>query len=228
MTLIALGLSTSLARSSAADPLSTVRRDLGELASQRTLLVLAAGGVMAGACAVVEDPLSWGATPEEDWRDGAADLGTVWGSVATLGAASGAALLAGHLAHEPTLFLTGAEMARALAYSTVAVVALKLAVERTRPNGEPYSFPSGHSAAAFSVAPVLGARFGVYAAVPAYMLATLTAIGRVEDHKHFPSDVVFGAAIGLASGFAVTESDAQAHRVSLVVRPEGIGLATRF
>ena len=124
--------------------------------------------------------------------------------------------------------MAGSEMARSVLYSGVVTIALKAAVQRTRPDGGPYSFPSGHAAAAFSIAPVLAARFGIYAAVPAYLLAGVTAFGRVEEREHYPSDVVFGATLGLASGIAVTESDATFHGLAIVVEPEGVGLAKRF
>lgn len=216
------------ASGAATSVLSVVRRDMGQLATKRTLAILAAGGALAGACALVEDPTQGTDAAEGGWWDESSDVGNVWGSAATLGVATGALLLVGHLTQSPDLYLTGSEMARSLVYSGVVVLALKAATQRTRPDGGSYSFPSGHSAAAFSVAPVLGARYGVYAAVPAYLLAGVTAFARVEERKHFPSDVVFGAAIGLASGIAVTQSDAAALKLSIVVQPEGIGLATRF
>ena len=40
--------------------------------------------------------------------------------------------------------------------------------------------------------------------VPAFALATYTAVSRVAANQHWASDVVFGAAVGLASGRTVT------------------------
>jgi undecaprenyl-diphosphatase len=60
------------------------------------------------------------------------------------------------------------------------------------------SFPSGHATAAFTAATLLadGTRFGV-----AYFgLAALVAASRVYVGLHHPSDVVVGAALGLAFG----------------------------
>jgi PAP2 superfamily len=59
------------------------------------------------------------------------------------------------------------------------------------------SFPSGHSAMAFSLAAVLSARTKakgwdyIY-----YGIATLTALSRVHDEHHWSSDVYMGAVLG--------------------------------
>ncbi len=37
--------------------------------------------------------------------------------------------------------------------------------------------------------------------IPSYIVATLIAVSRIERGDHFPSDIVFGATIGLISGF---------------------------
>jgi hypothetical protein len=66
------------------------------------------------------------------------------------------------------------------------------------------SFPSGHSTQAFAVASVIATsydQFWVKAA--AYGLATMTAWERVRRGKHFPTDVVAGAAIGTLVGHSV-------------------------
>lgn len=60
------------------------------------------------------------------------------------------------------------------------------------------SFPSGHSAAAFSIATVMARRYGEHKWVPwvAYGVAGLISFSRVPDMAHFPSDVFLGAALG--------------------------------
>jgi len=207
---------------------ATFHRDMAQIASKRTLAILAAGGAVAGVCALVEDPAPGVDAREGHWWDASSDVGNTAGNVATIGAVTGTVLLVGHLSGSESLSLTGSELARSVLYSGCITLALKAATQRTRPNGEPYSFPSGHSAAAFSVAPVLAARYGVLAAVPAYLLAGVTAFGRVEEREHFPSDVVFGAALGLASGVAVVRSDAASSSLSIIVRPGAVGLTARF
>jgi len=60
------------------------------------------------------------------------------------------------------------------------------------------SFPSGHSYAAFSVAAVAAWEFrdARWAPPLAYSLATLIALSRVNNNKHWASDVFFGSSLG--------------------------------
>ena len=81
---------------------------------------------------------------------------------------------------------------------------VKYAVGRTRPNGDPRSFPSGHSAASFATAMVLQEHYGWKIGVPFFTIATYTAASRIVDNKHWASDVTFAAFMGMASGRTVT------------------------
>lgn len=56
-------------------------------------------------------------------------------------------------------------------------------------------FPSGDSAVAWSTSTALASEFPVIA-IPLYMLAFLTSLGRVVREAHFLSDVVAGAGLG--------------------------------
>jgi len=60
------------------------------------------------------------------------------------------------------------------------------------------SFPSGHTTTAFAVATVVATEYdeNPLVATLAYGLATLTAYSRMNDNKHFASDVFLGGAIG--------------------------------
>ena len=60
------------------------------------------------------------------------------------------------------------------------------------------SFPSGHTAAAFSVATVFAERYRTHRWVPwvAYGLAGVVGLSRLNVQAHFPSDIFFGAALG--------------------------------
>jgi len=76
------------------------------------------------------------------------------------------------------------------------------------------SFPSGHTSNAFASATTIYRRYGWKIGAPAYVLATLTGIGRVKSNKHHWYDVVVGAAIGSASGWYFT--DAFNNKVQLI------------
>jgi membrane-associated phospholipid phosphatase len=60
-----------------------------------------------------------------------------------------------------------------------------------------FSFPSGHSSAAFAVFTTIAEQSkSVYVDVLAYSVATLCALSRVHNNKHWASDVFIGAVIG--------------------------------
>ena len=70
-----------------------------------------------------------------------------------------------------------------------------------RPKG--FSFPSGHSAAAFSAVGVLyGARIKTLF-WPVLALAVLIALSRLYLYVHFPTDVLAGALCGFLIGYGV-------------------------
>ena len=132
-----------------------------------------------------------------------------------------------HLGGAPTtigvpaaLWLTGGHLAAAgrtalvaNAMSHLAVQVLKRTVARARPcdaSGvplaeiaipDPFSFPSGHSAAATAVAASLALAHPWLAPV-ALPLAAAICFSRVRLHVHHPGDVVAGAALGLAGTLA--------------------------
>jgi len=77
---------------------------------------------------------------------------------------------------------------------------LKSLTAKTRPNGLSKSFPSGHSTSAFSNASVLYNEFyesSPLLAYSGYTFATSTAIFRMSNNKHWLSDVIVGAGIGI-------------------------------
>lgn len=211
------------ARTAEANPLPTVREDVSRIFSRESLGILLPGSALTAAGLAIEDPAATQRYLEQPAWDNQADAGNVYGDAAVLAAGSVALMTAGHFAHAPRLARTGSGLMRSLLYTSAIVLPLKLAVDRTRPNGGAYSFPSGHTAIAFSAAPVLASEFGLEAAIPAYALATATALGRMEDRKHYLSDVLFGATLGLVVGRAVTrpehEGDAPRHRISLEPGP---------
>jgi membrane-associated phospholipid phosphatase len=110
----------------------------------------------------------------------------------------------GKIAHRPEAVHVGGDLIRAQVLTGVLTQSLKYGVDRTRPNGGRRSFPSGHSSASFASAAVVGGHFGWKGAVPAYAVASFIGWTRVRDHVHYPSDVIFGAAMGILVGHTVT------------------------
>ena len=64
---------------------------------------------------------------------------------------------------------------------------------------DPFSFPSGHAAAAMSVALGYGVTFPRLA-LPLLLLALLVGFSRVRLGVHFPGDVLVGQALALTTG----------------------------
>lgn len=82
------------------------------------------------------------------------------------------------------------------------VYILKKSLKETRPDGTAYSFPSGHTANAFAGATMLSIEYGEqHKWVPYVAYATATAVGvmRMANNKHYISDVLFGAGLGILS-----------------------------
>jgi undecaprenyl-diphosphatase len=97
-----------------------------------------------------------------------------------------------------------------LVLSHIAVQMVKRSVGRPRPSrresfhalvAEPdkFSFPSGHAAAAMSVAFGYGVVFP-HAVFPLVTLAALVGVSRVRLGVHYPGDVLAGQAIAIATG----------------------------
>lgn len=80
----------------------------------------------------------------------------------------------------------------------------KYTVKRERPDGRAYnSYPSGHTATAFMCAQMLHKEYGEtvspWISVAGYGIAATTGIFRVIANRHWCSDVLAGAAIGIFS-----------------------------
>src|SRR5438034_7483690 len=125
---------------------------------------------------------------------------------ALIGGAGGMWLL-GHVSHHEHWSETGFLSGEAELNSLVAVESFKYTLRRERPyqgdgSGPCFqsagtSFPSEHSAAAWSVAGVIAHEYpGPFTKIMVYGLASLVDISRIRSHQHFPSDVVVGSVIG--------------------------------
>lgn len=70
------------------------------------------------------------------------------------------------------------------------------------------SFPSGHTTVAFAAATVFAFEYRNKPIVPiiAYSAATLIGFSRITEKKHWPTDVLIGAALGYLSGRQVVNN----------------------
>ena len=97
------------------------------------------------------------------------------------------------------------DLIQSLAVSEAIMQTLKYTTRRERPDGSgKNSFPSGHAADTFAFATALERHLGWKGAVPAYIFASYVAISRLPDNRHWLSDTVFGASVGIIAGRTVT------------------------
>ena len=91
--------------------------------------------------------------------------------------------------------------------NAVATYGLKKAIDKDRPDhSDDDSFPSGHTSIAFQGASFIHKRYGLEYSIPAYVGATFVGYSRIEADKHHTSDVLAGAALGVASSMFLTKS----------------------
>lgn len=104
------------------------------------------------------------------------------------------------------------------AVSTTITLGIKYLVKRPRPYktlsnvhlnkgllGDPYSFPSGHTTIAYSIATSLVLRYPEYPQIymPAYVYGLIVGYGRIYFGMHYPIDVLGGAVLGSLSAIGV-------------------------
>lgn len=194
----------------------------------RTAAILAAGGLAALYVADEESASAAERQLDQGSWEVASDVGNVYGDGLVIGGLSAGAWAVGHLAGDARAAALGGDLCEGFLLSSAAVWAVKVPVNRTRPGGGGHSFPSGHTTVAFAVVPVLGHHLGWKAAAPAALLATATAMGRMEDGRHFFSDVVFGAALGLACGDLVAGEGFLPGGARVAAGPTSVGVSIPF
>ena len=100
--------------------------------------------------------------------------------------------------------------AKAAVISLVAVNIIKYSTNVLRPDSSAHnSFPSGHTAFAFAMASVMQhelADASIWWSVLGYGIASSTGALRILNNKHWFSDVLVGAGIGIASGHIASKT----------------------
>ncbi len=128
--------------------------------------------------------------------------------------------ITGYLADSPRLREIGLYSFESALFASVCYQVVQMLSQRKRPGeGREYddwggpslnlramSFPSGHTTLAFSVMTVIARLFereSTIIPVAAYGIASLTALSRLYDNRHWASDVFLGASIGYFVASAV-------------------------
>jgi membrane-associated phospholipid phosphatase len=181
--------------------LRDVASDYKNFFSKDTALWLGIGGGAALAVHTADDSIAESVQEHgETTLPGGATYGSQWLHIPVAIGWWTVAAAAGSERHAAT----GRDLLRAQIAAVSWTYAIKLAADRTRPNGDPHSFPSGHASTSFATAMVLQEHYGWKVGLPAFLVAGYTGVSRVTVNQHWASDIVFGAAVGIVSGRTVT------------------------
>jgi membrane-associated phospholipid phosphatase len=207
-----------------ADLLAPLPGDFKRFGSSQNWLIAGIGGVAATIAHPHDAQVAHVAWPERSVP--VMNPGAMVGSFAAQSAVVLTTYAAGRISGSPRLTRVGAELFRAQMVSQATAQAIKFSVNRTRPDGTSLSFPSGHSASMFATATVLQSEFGWKVGAPAYAVASWVAASRIEAHRHFLSDVIAGATVGILAGRAVTFGNGNTRfAMGPMAVPGGIGLS---
>ena len=174
--------------------------DFRHLAQPSNLLILGSTG--AGSLALHPEDAAIALKTKDP--DQFYSPGNVLGQGGLHAAAGLAIYVGGRVAHNQRAGQLGVDLLQAQIVGGSITTGLKLAANRTRPDGANYSFPSGHTSSAFATASVLQRTFGWKVGIPSYVVASYVGASRVATSHHFVTDVLFGAGIGIAAGRATT------------------------
>jgi hypothetical protein len=210
LVVLGLGCTPAAGQTSAPAPpdigavLREMPPDLWHFISWDTAAVLGIGGASALVGHVWDDDLADEIETNPSLNN-AMQPGHTYGSFGVQALVGVGLYTGGWFANQERLARTGADIMRAQILSQVYVQVLKFSVQRERPDQSDHlSFPSGHSASAFATAAVLQRHYGWKVGVPATAVAAYVATARVHDNRHYLSDVIFGAAMGIAAQRTVT------------------------
>ncbi len=103
---------------------------------------------------------------------------------------------------------------------------VKLGVNRERPNGADYSFPSGHTSASFASATYIHQRYGYKKGRIAYLAAVFVGWSRIQADKHYTTDVLAGAALGTLTSYLFTTG--KDVNLTTYGDREGVGINIRY
>lgn len=168
----------------------------GEGAFDRTGIYFLIGGAALTTIAFKYDDVV-----QQKWKnnqvmsEGVADVGDFWGT----GVPALAMNIGQYSFDDPAAVPTTEGL-----LATVAVTfAMKYAIGRPRPESTTKtSFPSGHTSMAFATATTAWKAYGWKWGLPAMVMAVWTGLSRIADNRHWLSDVVAGATVGIVMGRA--------------------------
>jgi membrane-associated phospholipid phosphatase len=195
--------------------------DFKYLPSRENLMWAGVGGGLALAVHPLDDNLNRGLVGN-DVADKVFKAGEILGELGTLLGSASVVYAVGRVKDEPRVSHVGMDLIQSLAMSEILTQTLKYTTRRERPDlSSRNSFPSGHAADTFAFATALERHLGWRYAAPAYTFASYVAISRLPANRHWFSDAVFGAAVGIIAGRTVTSHEAHPFPVAVRWVPGG-------
>lgn len=173
-----------------------------------------------------------------------------FGSSRNASVIAGGVYLSGLIFSDNELRITGRLLYEGLFLTGLLTQTLKMTFGRSRPfldkgssqfrffqsEDKHFSFPSGHTTTAFTVATILSQRIDTWWSYTAfYSLAGMAGLARIYFDRHWASDVVLGAIIGTVGGTLVVNAEKNrndekkrslAHK--LVIMPSFNGLSISY
>jgi membrane-associated phospholipid phosphatase len=196
------------------------RADLNNIGTPENLRVLSAGLGIAAFARSWDDEVRDGLR-ESHLLDRPTGISNVYGSSSFNIPVSFAIWGVGKTTGRADFIELGSGLLRTLALTQLVVAPTKVIVGRERPDGSNnLSFPSGHTANSVAIARFLHRSYGGRLGLPLYIFSCFVAAGRIQDDRHFLSDVIVGAAIGgvVGNSVAVTRSKS----MSIAPTPAGL------
>jgi len=176
------------------------------IGNKKSKMIIGIGLLSAGGLLLIDNEINNWIQKNPILPDNISYIGNKWiSSYAFVGVSFAGALFKGHQGSnylEPIRFLA---VSNAVNYGLTKII--KVGFNRKRPDGAQYSFPSGHASISFTTATILQKWYGKKIGIPAYTMAIITALSRMNDNKHWASDVTFGATLGIAVPTAFYEAE---------------------
>ncbi|MBW6514882.1 MAG: phosphatase PAP2 family protein [Candidatus Syntrophosphaera sp.] len=175
-----------------------------------------------------------------DWGDGVMTGFKQFGEGKYVLPAIGATVLGAWLAGSDKTMDTGLLCLKSYLLANGVTQGLKFSTQRLRPEAEQgkefwnssslsfdRSFPSGHTTIVWSVAPILAHQYkdSGWVGPTVYTIGALTSYSRLNDNRHWASDVFFGAVVGYVTARLVLEDTP---RLAVAPDPALKGISVRY
>jgi membrane-associated phospholipid phosphatase len=205
-------------------------RNLAGVMAPRNARLLGLGVTAAGMGSMLDHPTK-GYFSLRPRAQGFGEFGQKAGGAKVMAPLALGLFVAGRASHDTRFRAATYDLAQSMLVSQAYTTGIKLSVGRTRPDGSNrLSFPSGHTASAFTFAAVAEHHYGRRVGVAAYTAAGLIGLSRMERNKHHVSDVLAGAVLGILSARTVIHQngapvpDRRQLSLTPVAAPSGAGV----